>query len=977
MLDGRAIEAVTRRIGAEILGRITSARQAGFREGLSRDPLVAWSGRGATFLANTFRFIDVFPVLRSDEDLLEHLRAYMGDGSNLLPMPSPTEDLPGAVRALVTRLKERFIAGETLLDALKQIRRLREAGLCATLDFVGEAVLSEREAREYQDAYLTLIPQAAKVMAEWPARAILDASHDGPVPRLNISVKLTSLYHRFDAIDPKGSFDGVAPGLRAIFRAAIENGAAVNVDMEQYVYKDLTIEIFKRILMEDEFREWPNASVTIQTYLPESRQDLIALADWANQRGTAIHLRVAKGAYWDHETHQAAYHGWPRPVYRDKAKTDAEYEWATQFVLEHHNEFLPAIAGHNVRSVAHAMAVAEGVGLPRDCVEYQTLYGLGEEQARAMADMGYRVRVYAPFGTLVAGMAYLVRRLLEATSRSAFLRQMWAMPLKDEELLSAPSPQPEAAATAIRDGLGVPFANEPVSDFSRREAREAMARAIAEARRNMGGVHAPRIAGHVVETKERMTARNPGLTSEILGRVALAGEAQAEEAVRAAREAFPAWAARSARERASVLARAAQVMRARRYDLAAWEVFETAKSWREADADVAEAVDYLEYYAREAVRLAEPRHENVSGERNEYFYVPRGVAVAIAPWNFPLAILTGITSAAVVAGNTVIMKPALPASIVASKLMDTWTDAGIPAGVIQYLPGKGSEIGDLLVRHPDVQIIGFTGSLEVGLRIQRLATEVGPAQSHLKRVIAEMGGKNAIIVDRDADLDQAVPGILVSAFGYQGQKCSACSRVIALREVYETLLRRLVEGARSLPIGPAWDPHASIGPVINADAMAKVRRYAEMAGSAGRVVYRGDTRGLERDGHYIGPVIVADVPPDSPLAQEEIFGPVLSVIPADHFDHALAIANGTRYALTGGLYSRHPANIDRARREFRAGNLYVNRPITGAMVRRQPFGGLSLSGIGSKAGGPDYLLQFMQPLSFSEYTVRRGFAPPE
>jgi RHH-type proline utilization regulon transcriptional repressor/proline dehydrogenase/delta 1-pyrroline-5-carboxylate dehydrogenase len=307
--------------------------------------------------------------------------------------------------------------------------------------------------------------------------------------------------------------------------------------------------------------------------------------------------------------------------------------------------------------------------------------------------------------------------------------------------------------------------------------------------------------------------------------------------------------------------------------------------------------------------------------------------------------------------------------------MEIWTEAGAPPGVIQYLPGRGEIVGEYLVRHPRVQIIAFTGSLAVGLRIQQLAARVAPKQRDLKRVIAEMGGKNAIIVDRDADLDQAVPGVIVSAFGYQGQKCSACSRAIVHRAVYSAFLDRLVEAARSLPIGPAEDPHAALGPLINEEAAGKVRKYMDLAPGSGRVAFQAEASET-KEGFYVGPMILADVAPDSPLATEEVFGPLLCVMPAEDFDHALALANAPRYGLTGGLYSRHPDHIKQYKKGCRAGNLYVNRPITGALVDRQPFGGIGLSGIGSKAGGPDYLLQFMQPKSFAEYAVRRGFAPP-
>jgi RHH-type proline utilization regulon transcriptional repressor/proline dehydrogenase/delta 1-pyrroline-5-carboxylate dehydrogenase len=376
------------------------------------------------------------------------------------------------------------------------------------------------------------------------------------------------------------------------------------------------------------------------------------------------------------------------------------------------------------------------------------------------------------------------------------------------------------------------------------------------------------------------------------------------------------------------------------------------------------------------LQLAPPRHSDVPGEENQYFYEPRGVAVVIAPWNFPLAILCGMTSAALVTGNTVIMKPAEQSSLIGAKLMEVFQEAGVPTGVVNYVPGVGEEIGPVLTGHPEVALIAFTGSLSVALQINEQCARTAPGQDRVKRVIAEMGGKNAIIVDQDADLDEAVHGVVHSAFGYQGQKCSACSRAIVLEGIYDAFLARAVEATRSLKIAPAEDPGCFVGPVIDDEARERIRGYIEKGQREARLALAGDPGALMDEGYYIGPHIFADVPPAAAIAQEEIFGPVLAVLKARDLDHALEIANGTRYALTGGLYSRSPANIARISREFRVGNLYINRKITGALVGRQPFGGFKLSGIGSKAGGPDYLLQMVLPRTITENTLRRGFAPP-
>lgn len=417
-------------------------------------------------------------------------------------------------------------------------------------------------------------------------------------------------------------------------------------------------------------------------------------------------------------------------------------------------------------------------------------------------------------------------------------------------------------------------------------------------------------------------------------------------------------------------------MRDRFFQLAALEVYECGKGWREATNDVCEAIDFCEYYSDCAIALAQPDGADVPGEENRFQYLPRGVTVVIAPWNFPLAILTGMTTAALATGNTVIMKPAEQSSVIAAHFMAMLQEAGLPPGVAGFLPGHGEVAGAALVEHPDVALIVFTGSREVGLGINRRAAEVSAAGiGQVKRVIAEMGGKNAIIVDSDADLDEAVMGTVKSAFGFQGQKCSACSRVIVLADVYAAFVTRLVEATRSLVVGPAEYPSTSVGPVIDEAALAKVHEYIAIGQSEGRETLAVDVAHLVQQGFFVGPHIFADVSAESRIAQEEVFGPVLAVIRAPDLDAAFKIANGTHYALTGGFYSRSPANLERARQEMVVGNLYLNRTTTGAVVGRQPFGGFKMSGIGSKAGGPDYLLQFVVPRTVTENTMRRGFAP--
>lgn len=520
------------------------------------------------------------------------------------------------------------------------------------------------------------------------------------------------------------------------------------------------------------------------------------------------------------------------------------------------------------------------------------------------------------------------------------------------------------------------FDNEPHTDFSRKANREAFQRALAEVRRQWGRECPLVIDGKLTTSRKQLASINPSHKRETVGRAASATPDQSRQAIEAARRAARGWSRTPPEERAQYLELVAAEMRSRRFELAAWMVYESGKPWVEADADVAEAIDFCRFYAQQMRDLAIPVQCDFPGEENTFVYRPRGVAVVIAPWNFPLAILTGMTAAALVAGNTVVMKPAEQSPVIASLLMEMFREAGLPDGVLNYLPGVGEEVGPVLVGSPDVDLIAFTGSRAVGLAIHKLAAETHPAQSSVKRVIAEMGGKNAIVVDADADLDEAVQAVVQSAFGYAGQKCSACSRAIVHAACYDSFVERLRHATESLRLGPAEEPGIDLGPVIDAEALERIQDYIAIGRDECRTIVARDAGELADEGFYVGPHVFADVEPDSRLAQQEIFGPVLAVLRARDLDQAIAIANGTPYALTGGLFSRSPRNIARAKQELQVGNLYINRGITGALVNRHPFGGYRLSGIGSKAGGRDYLLQFLIPVTLSENTLRRGFAPP-
>ncbi len=945
------------------------------------DKLLAWTMSNPGLRVQLFRFIDCLPSLRSKAEIARHLQEYLGDVTVELPAAlkgmlnfANPDSVPGQLAATtistaVETLAHKYIAGETIQQVLKTIERLRKDKMTFTVDLLGEAVITEAEAQSYFDRYLELMAQLTSAAKSWSTVPQIDQADGEALPVAQVSVKLTAFYSQFDPLDVDGSRDRVSHSIRLLLRRAKELGAAVHFDMEQYAYKDSTLAILKTLLLEDEFRTRTDVGVTLQAYLRDSERDLTALIAWAKQRGTPLTVRLVKGAYWDQETIKAAQKDWQQPVFNDKASTDANFETMTRLLLENHEHLYGAIGSHNVRSQAYAMAIAETLQIPPRRFELQVLYGMADKLAKAIVAKGYRVRVYCPYGELIPGMSYLIRRLLENTANSSFLRQnLEERPI--EELLAPPTPLPTPHSP-----LPTPhFHNAPDSDYADVVQRDRALQAIQSVRQRLGKTYQPLINGEYVATEAHVDSLNPSNFSETVGQVGLISLEQADRAIESAKAAFPGWQKTPAIERAGILRTAADLMTERRDELAAWMVFETGKPLNEANGEVSEAIDFCRYYADEMERLDAGVAYDFPGETNRYHYQPLGIVVVISPWNFPLAIPTGMAVAALVAGNCVLLKPAETSSIIIAKLTEILVEAGIPRGVFQYVPGKGSTVGAHLVKHPQTNMITFTGSQDVGCRIYADAAVLQPGQKHLKRVVAEMGGKNAIIVDESADLDQAVQGVVQSAFGYSGQKCSACSRVIVLEPIYDLFLQRLVEATRSLNLGQAELPSTRVGPVIDAAARDRILDYIEKGRQECELALEMPA---PDGGYFVGPVIFHDVPPTATIAREEIFGPVLAVMRAQTFTDALDLANGTHYALTGGLYSRTPSHIEQARTAFEVGNLYINRGITGAIVARQPFGGFKLSGVGSKAGGPDYLLQFLEPRVVTENIQRQGFAPIE
>ncbi len=987
-------------IGRDMLDRARKHKAGLLSKSFYSDKLMDWSMRDHGFKVEMFRFVDTFPVLTTSDMVHEHLVDYLDQEHVTMP---PGMDLGlkagSLAKGLMTKtisgqiegMGKKFIAGTDAKSALPGLEKLWKDGIAFSVDLLGEACVSDDEAEDYKAKYLDLVENLPESVSGWKPNTQLERDHLGAIPRTNVSIKISSLSAKADPIDTEGAIADLMSRIVPILERARDKGVFVNFDMEHFALKDLTLELFFRCCEAVDFQ----AGLAMQAYLKSGVSDAHRVSEWAKRTGRIVTVRLVKGAYWDSETIHAEQEGWPCPVWNTKWQTDQCFEDMCKVFIDAcptapeaegigptalepgRGGVKLALGSHNVRSVAAALAYLDSKKLPRTAIELQMLHGMADQLKHAASDMGLRIREYVPVGEMIPGMAYLVRRLLENTSNESWLKAGFLDEADAGSLLAQPAPKPgdedkaddlyrlaaerhKLSVSHPDVGDGKAFATEPMRDFAEQAQRDRFAAAIETA-------SVPSVAND--HTPEQATAM-----------------------IDAAERAFLGWRDADPVKRANVLVRAAQAMRERRDQLSGIIIKENGKDWRNADADVAEAIDFCEYYAREAVRLFErQRLGRFIGELDETWYQPRGVAVVIAPWNFPLAIACGMTSAALVTGNAVILKPAEQTPGIARVWFDILADAmraefgHTHAEALHFCPAPGETTGAALVRDPRVALLAFTGSKAVGLDIIQAAGVTPEEQHHVKKVVCEMGGKNAIIVDSSADLDEAVLGTRLSAFGFQGQKCSACSRCIVVDpqapggEHTRTFIRRLVASTNSLVIGDPMEPGTDVGPVIDEEAASNMRRHIDTATQEGlKLELAMDVpEGLaERVGKpYITPHIFSGVTPDKTLARQEVFGPVLAIMHAKTYDEALKIANDHPYKLTGGVFTRKPTHIAKAKRDFRVGNLYINRGITGALVARQPFGGFGMSGVGSKAGGVDYLLQFVEPRASCENTMRRGFAP--
>lgn len=903
-------------------------------------------------LRQVLRFVAVLPSLRFDRSrretvraLREHLRLLqralttqaqhrgtpgrlLAPAARLMALVSraaPARLVGAAVDRAVGLIAARFIVPDTPAAVSACLAALKRLGRDASLDQLGELVLTQQEAERYADAVIRLIDLAATHEGSAADRRIVNAAG---MPRPQVSVKLSALSTHFNPTDPKATAEAMRERLGRILQHAKRRGAFVCFDAEHYAYRDLSLHVPAHVLAATpELDDFHDFGFVVQAYL----QDAVAFAEQvaalARRRGHRIQVRLVKGAYWDAETAEAAAHDVPAPTFWNKAETDIHFQQLVLYVLERSDALALAVASHNVREHAFAETARARLYPDAPAIEHQVLHRTAEGLARALTSAGWVTRDYVPVGDLLPGIAYLVRRILENASQVGILAH-----------------RRERLPTEV-------VAMDPARALSELVAQGAYAWDPAARARDDGFRPSPPVRLHLPGERQAFAA---ALTSTAVRRPTFVAPDDVPRLVQRAMRGVAAWGAYPAEVRAAVLVRAAELMRAQRLTLGALVVREGRKVWAEALADVDEAVDYLRFYARSAIDW-----QAVLGERLR----PLGVAAVIAPWNFPLAIPCGMTAAALAAGNAVVLKPAEQTPAIGAALATLLHEAGVPPEALIFAPGDG-QVGAALVADAQVDLVAFTGSWEVGARIFYASGRVPTRR--LRRVIAETGSKNPIVVTASADPDAAVEGILRSAFGHAGQKCSACSRVIVDARLAQALAERLGQAARALRLGEAEDAATQLNPVITAADAARLRAAskraaAEIQAIGGRVVL--DATADVPSSDHVGPAIFllpAGVDPALvPAANEELFGPILHLIPYATLEEAVRLANGVPYALTAGIFAQSAAEVAVLAQRLDAGNVYINRPITAARVGVEPFGGFKRSGTGPKAGGEDYLLAFV------------------
>jgi RHH-type proline utilization regulon transcriptional repressor/proline dehydrogenase/delta 1-pyrroline-5-carboxylate dehydrogenase len=922
-----------------------------------------------SFRVSLFRLVDVFPMLETDDLLIKHVVEYLTPyeplmfrlGQEFLLKSNYGRSLIASLaRKGILDMANQFIAGTDSEHLRGTAASLLDQGFNITVDLLGEKILTASESKSYIANITEIHESLVRLVSEMSL----------PVSSISISLKPSAVSTHWAPLARSRAVEEGMVALGELLKQASEAGTVVFLDMEHYDTYELSLELFSALLADSNYNDL-QIGIVLQAYLRRHPKDLSKILELAatHQRRAKPWIRLVKGAYWDTEVAQASYESNEPPVYLDKAATDIAYEHSVEELLRATDIVKPAFGTHNLRSISCAMAAAEELGLGTDTYEFQMLYGMSSPLDLALRSVGQAVRIYAPVGDLIPGMSYLVRRLLENTSNTSFVRARYGQQTSIRKLVAKPRPNKPSLVSA--DDIPKGYKHCPATQFRHREEIEVQLEAIKEVEAGLAAK--PINLGGEAEGGFSIASVMPADPDVVLATVPEKDLGVLDSAINKADELVKHQPLPSA-QLVEILRRVAKYLQLHRKEIVATEVLEAAKPWIEADNDVAEAIDFCNYYSFWLEILSKSdRLSGPLGETNRLLYRPRGVTAVIPPWNFPLAIPMGMTAAALAMGNPVVLKPAEQTPLTARFIVQAFKESGLPEEMLIFAPGTGERVGRFLVDHPLIATIAFTGSKAVGMEIMERAAHLEKGQRAIKRVIAEMGGKNAIIVDSDADLDQAIPGVIYSAFGFAGQKCSACSRVVTVGTIHNRFLDRLREATAELIIGDPRNSEVSVPPVIDPEAQARIIATINHAESVATPVTIIEPP--ESNGYYVPIAIYTEPDTNSSLYREEIFGPVLVVENAESLEAAIQRANDTDYALTQGIYSRTPSHINYATNMARAGNFYVNRPITGAIPGRQPFGGFGHSGVGFKAGGPSYLLQFSDQQVVSENLIRQGFSP--
>ncbi|MCG3130124.1 MAG: Bifunctional protein PutA [Phycisphaerae bacterium] len=982
MTSAREIGAnVERRIaalGEEIFERAAAA-QAAF-------PAQAWWMEQATrlvdadprFKAAVFQFVDCLPVLRSDAEISRHLHEYLAASGAAIPGAAlwalrgaacggRTSRLIGACARVGARMMAgRFITGHDAESVRATLERLRRERMTFTLDVLGESTTSDARADAYVGVFHDALERLCPVARDWPGVAILDETEFGPQPRVNISIKLTGMDPHFDPATPETSIESAARRLRPLLRQARRLGAFVNIDIESTKHRALTFDLFESVMSEPQFRDFSDVGIVVQAYLRDGEGDLERMLDYARRRETRFAVRLVKGAYWDSETAAAVRNHATPPVWTQKWESDACYERMARAMLRERALIRPCFASHNVRTIAAVMAWAEQLGVPIEGYECQMLYGMGDPLKAAVAGMGRCLRVYAPYGDMLPGMAYLIRRLLENTSNDSFLKQGFADRARYAERLADPAARRPRSSPLPRLRYASPpnelerhmptFRQTARIGFSTEEARERMRAAIARVRKGFsadGGDHS-----------------DPPAASASLAADAVRVDLEAARLARGGE----AWRRTAVEERCARLARWADGVEAERYAVAAALVVHCGMLWREADAEVAQAVDYIRFHGACMSGLdAHPRRRGVPGEDNVVRYASRGLTAVFNGAGSPLACAAAGMSAALAAGNAVLVLPEAEAAPGLNLLAEEGRRAGLPAEVTAVIAPASDAVRDHAARHTDVRVVAVFAEADLCMRLRAACLGDGAPASSRRVFIAEGWGPNPMLVDDDADLDAALTGVMASGLAYCGQKRDAATRLYVVEGICDAFCGRLGEALSSLRVGNPEDPATHVGPLRSIAAATAVRARLDAARAAGRLIYevRAPDGPSERN---VAPAIVAADPGASRHAARAA-GPVLEVARCANVSEAIRRVNAEGGALVGGLYSRSPAHIGLARETLEVGALFINRPTVGGEVDRHPVGGPAAWGAGIRVGDASLVEAMLVPRTISENTLRHGFSP--